>query len=501
MKKTFLLKTMLLLCALVVGGNAWATTRVLTFDFTSTLDDWPTSNSTTLTNYTYTLGNVDYTFALNNVKKNSGYLMLTSTAVLGLPAIEGFKLTTVKASNSSGCSTSTRVGVSSSSSSASYVDGGNYQTWSTQSSTYTYNLTSTEENTMYYLYVTNKNAQVIGLELTYEDAVPTPTLSVDFESVLTSYTDWEFTNIVIHNSGITAHGGSMWGANVNSSGNGVSSASIQTKNPVAHPGTLYCYISKESTNDKTSTWKIQIKNNTSTEWTDVASKSASGMNKGEWQLFSANLSAYSNVFVRLYYDGNTAIRAIDDIVLTKRDITSITDAGWATWNALVPVSFPNDINAYIVSPATNDDEVTLTRVTSVPANTPVLLQGDAGTYSMNIVESSTTNVSSNCLHVSDGTAASTTTDPIYVLSKPTGEEVGFYKWAVGTTLPAGKIYLQLSSDVRSFIALPGEETGISATLMNNEQRINNNVYDLQGRPVAQPTKGLYIVNGKKVIIK
>ena len=42
-------------------------------------------------------------------------------------------------------------------------------------------------------------------------------------------------------------------------------------------------------------------------------------------------------------------------------------------------------------------------------------------------------------------------------------------------------------------------TGIGATLVNSEQRIVNSVYDLQGRKVAQPTKGLYIVNGKKVM--
>ena len=45
----------------------------------------------------------------------------------------------------------------------------------------------------------------------------------------------------------------------------------------------------------------------------------------------------------------------------------------------------------------------------------------------------------------------------------------------------------------------GGTTGISATLVNSEERIVNSVFDLQGRKVAQPTKGLYIVNGKKVM--
>lgn len=150
----------------------------LTFSLTSNPGGWPTTNSTTLTNYTYTLNNVNYTFALKNVKCNSGYLMFTSTAVLGMPQLAGYKLVKVVAHSSSSCSTATRVGISSSSSSASYISGGAYQTWSTQNHDYTYNLTGTSVNTMYYLYVTNKNAQVTSLTLTYEPSkVATPTFS------------------------------------------------------------------------------------------------------------------------------------------------------------------------------------------------------------------------------------------------------------------------------------------------------------------------------------
>ena len=47
-----------------------------------------------------------------------------------------------------------------------------------------------------------------------------------------------------------------------------------------------------------------------------------------------------------------------------------------------------------------------------------------------------------------------------------------------------------------------DEEPTALTLVNSEKQIvNSEVYDLQGRKVAQPTKGLYIVNGKKVVIK
>ena len=156
-----------------VTGNVtmtaqWINGKQLTFNLTSNPGDWPTTNSTTLKNYNYTLDEVAYTFALSNVKCNSGYLMFTKTAVLGLPALKKYKLTKVEATNSSSCSASTSVGISSSSSSASYISGGATKIWSETSSKYTYNLTSTEENTVYYIYVTSANAQVTQLVLTYE---------------------------------------------------------------------------------------------------------------------------------------------------------------------------------------------------------------------------------------------------------------------------------------------------------------------------------------------
>ena len=140
----------------------------LTFSFTSNPGSWPTSSNPG--NYTYTLSSTSYTFALGtNVYYNSShYLMMKSTTSLGLPAISGKKLTKVVATNSSGCSTKTTVGISTGTS-WSEVSGGAKQTWSSTSTAYTYNLTGTAANTMYYLHVSTANAQVTQLALTYAD--------------------------------------------------------------------------------------------------------------------------------------------------------------------------------------------------------------------------------------------------------------------------------------------------------------------------------------------
>ncbi len=72
------------------------------------------------------------------------------------------------------------------------------------------------------------------------------------------------------------------------------------------------------------------------------------------------------------------------------------------------------------------------------------------------------------------------------------------------TIAPFRAYFTTSDPARELkLDFGGETTGISDAmrLMNNEQLImNNGVYDLQGRRVAQPTRGLYIVNGRKVLV-
>ena len=137
------------------------------------------------------------------------------------------------------------------------------------------------------------------------------TETFDFESESTGNTFWIFTNMTSNQTGtITAHGGTYYGTT-----GGNATASITTKAVIKSPKSITFYVSRQSTNTKSSSWKLQVSSDNST-WTDVKTQSATSMDKGSWVEVTQDLSSYSNVYVRVYYTGSTAVRNIDDLSLT-----------------------------------------------------------------------------------------------------------------------------------------------------------------------------------------
>ncbi len=135
-------------------------------------------------------------------------------------------------------------------------------------------------------------------------------LTIDFESVASGYPDWTFVNMLSKETGsITAKGGTYYGTT------GGKTASITTKTAIPYPTSITFYVSKQSGNTKSSSWKIQVSSNNST-WTDVKTQSATSMTQGSWVEVTQDLSSYDHVYVRIYYTGSTAVRNIDDVTLT-----------------------------------------------------------------------------------------------------------------------------------------------------------------------------------------
>lgn len=150
----------------------------LTFPFTSAIEGWPNSSSSSASgSYTYNLSDTDYTFTHtkvgNGIYCQTSYLMIVSGNYLGLPAIEGYKLVSVSAQLNAGGSPSTAAkGVITSDTNGTIVSGGEEQTFDTKGGSKTFSLTSTEENTVYYLAISNKNFQCTEIALEYEAVAP-----------------------------------------------------------------------------------------------------------------------------------------------------------------------------------------------------------------------------------------------------------------------------------------------------------------------------------------
>lgn len=193
--------------------------------------------------------------------------------------------------------------------------------------------------------------------------------------------------------------------------------------------------------------------------------------------------------------------------------TSVTvplaPTGYGTYyNSVCGVTLPAGAEAYIMA----DGAPTYTKIAdgndgssnTVPADVAMLLKGTTS-VALTLSTSITGSVGSNLLKGSDVSATTTGGSTYYKLtygSEPGHEDIFGWYWGedegAAFTSPAHKAWLALPASARAFVDLPGDETtGIKS--MNNGQFDNGAVYDLQGRRVAQPTKGLYIVNGKKVI--
>ncbi len=95
------------------------------------------------------------------------------------------------------------------------------------------------------------------------------------------------------------------------------------------------------------------------------------------------------------------------------------------------------------------------------------------------------------------------TEPIdaegkYILAKPADKAIGFYK-AEGT-IPANKAYLEIEgADVKGFAFVINGETAIES--ISSTIATDDAIFDLSGRRVEKATKGVYIINGKKVAVK
>lgn len=179
-------------------------------------------------------------------------------------------------------------------------------------------------------------------------------------------------------------------------------------------------------------------------------------------------------------------------------------ANIATYSSPFPVKLPKGVDAYIAKQ--DGENIVLQKITgALPANTGVILSSEtAKEYipTARTTEPLATETEGNMLVATTGNAVETNVNA-YILSK-NGNTAVFKKLkSDARTIAQYKAYLELngaqSAQLMKFAFAGSDLTGIQNVTETSAK--SNTAYDLAGRKVGKLQKGIYIVNGKKVIVK
>lgn len=229
----------------------------------------------------------------------------------------------------------------------------------------------------------------------------------------------------------------------------------------------------------------------------------------------------------LKYNGSTAFecynktgavdislfRYVKDSSSEKEAYFSISSVGYATYYTDQAFRMPEGVEGAIVT-ATDGQNLSIdyryTPGSIVPAKTGLLLRGEQGEYRYTTLNSEQVAPAENMLHglLEDGMTTAEGNVLFYKLANDAVDGLGFY-WGAeeGGAFPiaANKAYLAVPKELstRGFSFKDFETTGINAINSKNAQ---SGIFDLNGRMINTSNvnllrQGIYIVNGKKMIVK
>lgn len=182
-------------------------------------------------------------------------------------------------------------------------------------------------------------------------------------------------------------------------------------------------------------------------------------------------------------------------------------ANIATYSSPFPVKLPDDVDAYIAKQE-GENKVVLQKITgALPANTGVILSSETAKKdciptARTTEPLATVNAADNMLKPTTGSAVAADVNA-YILSQNNGTAVFKKLSSSDRTIKQYKAYLELngaqSAQLMKFAFAGSDLTGIQNVTETSAK--SNTAYDLAGRKVGKLQKGIYIVNGKKVIVK
>lgn len=225
---------------------------------------------------------------------------------------------------------------------------------------------------------------------------------------------------------------------------------------------------------------------------------------GSFQDVSKELVLEAETEISIPKSDATNGRCLDYVLIQKTaEPVTVSAVKFATYVPTCNVVAPAEAKVYTAKVNEAKSAVVLTEVPAgfvIAKGTPVLVGAEAGSYNFAASADETTTVADNDLKAA---AADTKGDgaTIYALVEQDGKAV-FAPLKEGVAVSLGHAYLELpaASATRFYsIQFGGETTGINE--VNAAAKADGAYYTLQGVKTSKAAKGIYIHNGKKVVIK
>ena len=236
----------------------------------------------------------------------------------------------------------------------------------------------------------------------------------------------------------------------------------------------------------------------------TAAENAAGANES----ISFTVEETSNVelgFKTTAISGKNGWIAMDNFVLNQVVPATISTSGYTSLSSAYALDFSKveGLTAYVVKEATSDG-VTLSSVNEAPAETGLILKGTVGeTYNIPVVASAE-EPAVNLLSAAV-TATEVEDGSVYILKGGKFCLLNGATTVAARTIPAGKAYLPKDKVTtgKADLTVAFEEEAVTdiESVQDFKGSKVQGFYDLQGRRVSQPTKGMYIMDGKKVVVK
>ena len=270
-----------------------------------------------------------------------------------------------------------------------------------------------------------------------------------------------------------------------------------------YDGTGYLYAASSGSNYL----RTQVTNNDNGRWTisfnegvaSIVATESSNHNVMQYNSSNTLFSCYSSASqspVSLYEKSG------EDTPTESITISALKLSTYASDNAL-DFSEVTGLEAYISKE--EGSAVKLAQVNKVPSGTGVLLRAkditEQTNFTVPVATGNMDNVTDNLFVRGAGSQVPTQDGSYnnYILTTKSGV-IGFYQ-AGNKEVPTNRAYLHTTTSAARITFNFDDETTTGVSNLNVNDNLNNEVYDLQGRRVVQPAKGLYIMNGKKVFVK